>query len=457
MSKSKITFINTTVTGTNNSLMVGELRISTPAPGAIDIPHQAETIESNIIIQKGDDSTFKSLMNSSPVRPFSIKLYDQCGHLCNKWEATRHDNSSGNVCITSETKGLFSNIELAKGLVGQTYLVISSYSGFERCAMKSSKKFLSEKDFDDLVDKNTMSNVILFIATHIKTELDELGIDLTKYFKSVYSSPAQTLICYLVEFLAGKSVAGSRPSFQGMLNFGTGVEIAVARFRSVKDTSTIKCQIRRGGRIQINSENKNCAVKFFIVLKHSSPDGIKITEEFTESEFSVDNYTAQTLPGLEFGNFTTLFGGFNFLEQLNAKKDVTSMTEFIKSHSEEVIRYCFDSPLAVFETLDSNSELSHMIIEYGSTLRHQIYQLLITHASNAYTSVNKKPCKNVLFDDHEMRPNYSEPPQLYSTNVNNYVGPSRLSSVPYPTSIPYQSNGLEAQVSYGISSFSNDE
>jgi hypothetical protein len=431
MSKSKITFNNTTVTGTNNSLIVGELRILTPSPGAIDIPQQAESVDSNIIIQKGDDSTFKSLMNSSPARPYGIKLYDQCGHLVNKWDATRLDNSSGNVRITSETKALFSNIELAKGLTGQTYLVISSYSGFERCTMKSSKKFLAEKDFEALADKTTMLNIVLFISEHIKKDLEELGIDLTKYFKSVYSSSSQTLLSYFVEFIAGKSVAGSRPSFQGMLSFGPGVEIAVARFRGVRDTSNIECQIRRGGRIQINSENKNSAVKFFIVLKHTNSADIKVSEEFTESEFPVVNYTAETLPGLKAENFTSLFGGFSFLEQLNAKKDITTMSDFVKSHPADVVSYCFDSPLTVFETIDSDSELSQMIIEYGSTLRQQIYQLLITHASKAYSNVNKKVRKTVMFEENELRPNYSDNSHLYSTSVNNYSGPGRLSSVPY--------------------------
>jgi hypothetical protein len=431
MSKSKITFNNTTVIDTNNSLMVGELRISTPAPGAIDVPPQAQCVDSNIIIQKGDDNTFKTLLNASPVRPYGIKLYDQCGHLCNKWESNRHDNASGNVRITSETKALFSNIELPKDLTGQTYLVISSYSGFERCAMKTSKKFLAEKDFNALAE-NYMTDVILFISESIKKELDELGIDLTQFFKSVYSSPTHTLLPYFVEFIVGRSVAGSKPSFQGMLNFGPGVEIAVARFRNIKDTSSIECQIRRGGRIQINSENKNCAVKFFIVLKNSNSDQIKIIEENTHSEFPVVNYTAQTLPGLVSENFTTLFNGFNFLEQLNANKDIKNMSEFVKSHPVEVVSYCFDSPLTVFESIDSDSEFSQMIAEYGNTLGNQIYQLLISHSSKVKASsyVNKKTHKNVMFDEHEMYPNYSDSTQ-YSTRLHQYIPAERQSSVPY--------------------------
>ncbi len=432
MANSKITINNTTVTGVNNSLVVGELRISTPAPGAIDIPHQAESVESNIILQRGDDATFKSLMNSSPVRSFALKLYDQCGHLCNKWESSRHDNSSGNVRISSENKALFSNIEMPKGITGQTYLVISTYSGFERCVMWSSKKHLAEKDFEALSEKGTMSNVILFISEQINTELIKLGIDLASIFKAVYTSPASSLIPYFTEFIAGKSVAGSRPSFQGMLNFGPGVEIAVARFRNIKDTSSIECQIRRGGRIQINSENKVSAVKFFIVLKHSKPEDIKITEEFTESEFPIVPYTSETLPGLEAEHFTTLFNGFSFLELLNANKDVTTMNKFVDEHSSQVVSYIYNSPLTMFETFDSNSESSQMIIEYGCTLRQQIYQVLVTQASKSFSSVNKKVRKNVMFSEHELHANYSEPPNLYREAASDYtLNAGRLSSVPH--------------------------
>lgn len=445
MTKSQITFNNTTVIGTNNSLMVGELRILTEPPGAIDIRPVAPDGNSNIIIQKGDDTTLKQLIGSSPVRRYSMRLYDQCGHLCNKWDENRYDNSSGNVRITSETKALFSNIELPRDLNGHTYMIISTYSGFERCNMKSSKKYLAEQDFASIIEKSTMLNVVLFISQHIKDELGEIGIDLTKIFKSVYSSSVQTLLPYFVEFIAGKSVAGSRPSFQGMLHFGTKIEIAVARFRSVKDASGIECQIRRGGRIQINSENKNCAVKFFIILKKPESAEIKITEEITKTEFPVVKYTEQTLPGLESENFTTLFNGFVFLEQLNACRDVTTMTKFVKSCPDQVVSYYFDSPLTVFETLESDSDLTQMIAEYASTLRQQIYQVLSTHANKVFASVSKKARKNVMFNDHEMHPNYSEANRLYSTAVNNYEeGPTRLSS------IPFRGNELQPAVSCGV-------
>ena len=74
MSNSKITFTNTTVTGAHNSLLVGELKISTPAPGSIEVPQVAPSVESNIILQRGDDSNFKFILNKSPVRPFAVNL-----------------------------------------------------------------------------------------------------------------------------------------------------------------------------------------------------------------------------------------------------------------------------------------------------------------------------------------------------------------------------------------------
>lgn len=444
MNNSKITFNNITITGINNSLIVGELKISTPAPGAIDIPHQAETIDSNVILQKGDDNNFKNLFNLCPVRPFGIKLYDQCGHLCNKWESNRCDNSSGNVKITSDTKALFSNIEFPKGLSGQTYLVISSYSGFDRCVLKKSKIHLAQIDLDNLSQKSEVSDIILFIADTINSELISLGFDLSQIFKEVHTSPVFNLLNHFTEFIAGKSVAGSRPSFQGMLNFGNGVEIVVARFRSIAEISNIDCQIRRNGRIQINSTNKNCAVKFFIVLKHDSSESIKISEEFTDSKFEVVHYDSQNLPGFTPEHFVTLFEGFSFLEKLNENKDLTTVIEFIKENPVNVVSYIYKSPLYVFESIEADCESSQMIVEYANTLRQQIYNILVTNASKAYSSTNHKVRKNVMFNDSEMHPNYSEPHQLY-----NGISPCRMTSIA-STSLqqtPLYSHGIEYPMS----------
>ena len=107
------------------------------------------------------------------------------------------------------------------------------------------------------------------------------------------------------------------------------------------------------------------------------------------------------------------------------------MNSFVGSHPNEVVSYIYNSPLNVFETIDSDSEFAQMIIEYGSTLRQQIYQLLVTHASKSFSSVNKKTRKNVMFNENEMHPQYSEGPQLYSAAPNTYTAPGRLSSVPF--------------------------
>jgi len=221
-------------------------------------------VTSNVIFQRGDDATFKNLLKSSPVRAFGINLYDQCGHLCNKWEASRHDNCSGTVRINSDSKALLSNIEFPKSLSGQTYLVITTYSGFERCVMKSSKKYLVETDLQALVEKTNVSEMILFVAEHIRNELGELGIDLTKFFKEVYSSPCANLVAHFTEYIAGKSVAGSRPSFQGMINFRSSVEVVVARFKAVKDMTNIECQIRRGGHFKLIQSPKTQPLNFLL-------------------------------------------------------------------------------------------------------------------------------------------------------------------------------------------------
>jgi hypothetical protein len=92
-----------------------------------------------------------------------------------------------------------------------------------------------------------------------------------------------------------------------------------------------------------------------------------------------------------------------------------------------------------------------MIVEYASTLRQQIYNHLLTHASKVYSSTPHKVRKNVMFNDHELHPNYSEPQQQYDGLPNNFSGlnPCRMTSVPsapiqrYSCGVPFNPNDEE--------------
>ena len=427
MSNSTVILETTTITGTENTIIVGALLVNTYSLKVISIPPQInENI--NVIMQKGDDCIFKSLMNSSPVCPYNINLFDQYGDLCNKWNATRNNNSSGNVQITSETKALISSINLPCNKFPDTnYLVISSYDGLRNCALKESKKILVSSDLKMIPP--SMKSVILFIADHIKNELDELGFVISDYFSIVHAYPKQNLINTFVEFIVGKNVADSKPSFQGMLNFGSNVEIAAVRSLPVPDISKIKYHIRTGGRLQINTLEQSGAMKFLIVLKHSGTNEIDIVKENLETGFDIINNTVQVTPDLEIHNFKTLFDGIHFFENLNSIKEKNELMTFIKANSSNVALYLFDSPLNVFETINSESELSKNIIEHGRLLRKQINQLLINYASNDFLHKEIGTFKN--FNDNELYNMHEK--ELYNENYKapQYKRLERWSSVPF--------------------------
>ena len=128
MSNTELTINNIKYTYSNYSIIVGELSILTKPHVSITVPPEAEQVKSHVILQKNNDIKFKNLMAhcQCPVNPFSISVYDQRGFLCNTWESSRANNSSGNVRITTEDMELLSNIVIPTVPDGeQIYLVIS--------------------------------------------------------------------------------------------------------------------------------------------------------------------------------------------------------------------------------------------------------------------------------------------------------------------------------------------
>ena len=404
MSTSKITIDNITYTTPTNSILVGEISISTPSPDAIEIPGVAPNEDVNIILQKGDDIQFKTLTQTSPVRPFAVNIYDQYGQLCNKYEAGRTNNTSGTVKITSDIKVLLSNIDFPKVSSGQTYLVIRNYPGLESCILDESKNALVLRDLENLKAKVDTTQVVLVICSQIYKKINQVGIQLDNYFKKVYHYDGANIIHYFVEYLFGKSVAGSKPSFQGMLNFGENVNVVLSRFRSESNHALVETQVRRNGRIQINTENKQSSAKFFVMVSHKNPSDLVLTEEVTGSSFVLVPRTVENIPGITDEHFSAIMKGVNFLDKLNANKSASSLKKFVLENTVECIRYVCDSPLTVFNDLEVESDYSNMIAEYGSTLGIQIQQLVMT-ALNQNQSMKQRARRdrnNMMFNLPEM-------------------------------------------------------
>jgi hypothetical protein len=422
MSNSKLTLTNITFTDTdsNNSIIVGELSISTEAPGSINVPPTAVPVHSHVILQKNDDTLFKNLMVSSPVNPFPISMYDQRGFLCNKWDGARDNNNSGNVRITTENLGLFSNIVFPNVPDGeQTYLVINSYSGFESCYMQETKKTIIEKDIDMLVKKVDVSKIIIFIAEDINKQFIDIGVDLTSVFKSVHSFQTQKLINYFCEYIAGKNVCGSKPSFQGMLKFDTNADVSVGIFSRIEGEHLIDCQVRRNGRIQINTSNLTSSIRFFILLKHESNKNICITEETTGSSFPIVLYTSDKLVGLTETHLKTIITSFDYYNNLIKLIDFDKMIDVITTDPVITMLYIFKNPLNDIELIVTEDKYSQMIIEYSSSLRKQFI--------NFYNTTIARTNVNISHSDMCIR----HVAAIQSQPSKSDLYPIRHSSVPY--------------------------
>ena len=451
MSNTELTINNIKYTHSNYSIIVGELSILTKPHVSITVPPEAEQVKSHVILQKNDDILFKNLMAhcQCPVNPFSISVYDQRGFLCNTWESSRVDNSSGNVQITTKDMGLFSNIVFPPVHDGeQTYLVISSYPPFDSCNSNRTKKIIIKEDIELLKQKVDTTKIILFIARNIYFDFCDLGEDIGNVFSSqnIYNGSSNLfedgytvfkkvivaddnkLIDLFCEYIAGKNVCGSKPSFQGMLNFGPNTDVSVGIFSHVDDKNFIEYQVRRNGRIQINTDNLESSVNFFVLLNHvpligpyqghvsDSPvdtyENLRITEETTGLSFPIVSYTPDKLVGLNETHLQSIITSFQYYNYLNNEKSFDNIT----NNPENTMLYMFKNPLKFAELIDTDDKYSKMLVEYSSSLHKQIIDVFNTNIMQANSEVF--PCNISLT-------------RSYAVHTTHKPKLMRQSSIPY--------------------------
>ena len=394
MSSTTVTMHNNTIftnTRTKTSILVGNISIATPAPDAIVFPAVAPSDQTaNIILQKGTDNVLKTEMLNAPVHPNCINLYDQSGCLINRYKPDRITNETGALRITSEDKTLFCNIELPKcSSEEQNYLVISSYSGMNECAMPNRKRALIRRDIGEFNKIHKLSDLIVFINESIYTEIIGSGIkeelDFDNIFKELHIVKQLSLIKYVVEYLVGNSVAGSKPNFQGMLNFGPKTEVSVCRFNNLQLTH----QIRSGGRVQLNTNGKITNSTYLIIVTHSEELN-SITEDVTSSSFACVPFTSDMLCEITSAQLTTIIDAFTFVSNMVKQTTFEKMKEFILTNQTDCITYMFNTPLDALMTIDSDSCLINTIIDSVYQLHHQITTGLQTHYYSNISSSAKK-------------------------------------------------------------------
>jgi hypothetical protein len=427
MSNSTINFNNIAYTNGSDTIIVGDIEINTVDSHAIDIKPIGSQVPSHIILSKNDDIIFKTIIQSSPISNFDISIYDHHGHKSCYYKADRTNNLSGNVEIT-ESKNLLSNIDFPKIDDGQMYMVITHYEGIEQLYAFESKRELVNQDLELLKQKVNTHKIILFISDKINNVINTLGINLSDTFQKVISHESHKLINYMGEYLFGKKISGSKPSFQGMLKINSkdgnldDVNIGMVRFINYDSTIPgVTNTIRRNGRIQINTTFKTTRSRFFIRITHPINASLTVCEETTNTTFVLTPRTPENILDVTDEHFDIIIKSLNFLENLYITKDQDEklLIKFIKQNLCEAGKYLFDSPLVVFKEIESKSDISNMIIEYGCIIHNQIYQILFDNilSNNRNIKINNK---SMFFTERDFRPQNTTNHYLYNTN-NNFM------------------------------------
>ena len=406
MSLTKVDIISTINTSNTLSLVTGKLILTTSPSSTIDVLPVAPIGETaNIILQKGYDDIIKGIINSYPVRESTINVYDQSGFLTNKYLQDRRSNDSGELKITSDDKGLISEIKLPDSPDEQNYLILTSYSPLVKTFIPSSRKTIINEDIKRFRVRNDTSKIIVFITKEINDAISSCYNDDSCYtddnrtnhmeintytefkrgFKDYVVVPMINMAHYVAEYLLGNSIAGSKPGFQGMLMFDS-TEVIGCKFHS----PTLKYQPRSGGRIQFNTTDIKVESEFIIILKHVGgyiPS--KITEGVTATIFDITSAT--TLPDLSTDHINSIINGCNFLSQIRkVANDYAKFKEFLSTHKEEYVTYSIESPLYEFYCIESECNISTCVINYAIEINSQIISYFKGYDNMLATHYNTK-------------------------------------------------------------------
>ena len=377
--------VHTTPTHT---LLGGEITVNQPSPNSITCPPLCDYSNYYITLDRTVDKSFKEFFMKAPVLPKSFTIYDQAGFTNTKYNQLRLTNTSGTIENQIEPRVLLSDIVLPKIEDGQQFLIVTSYSGLTNTHLDEQKKFIVTTDIEMFNSKYDLSKVILFIVDTIHDEIIKY-YDLQKVFKQICVMTIQKLIPSFVEFIAGSIVSGSKPDFQTFINFGPNVTIVKEYFSPVKNQLGIN--IRTGNRIHVASTFTSSSSNFLLVLSHTSPDEINITESTNSTNFELitNQDTNVTINPLQMQTLIDAVIYLNDLEQIKSMEEVTS---YMYTNSHNLVTYLFDSPiLKMFKFDKSLVELDLMIYNYMQQIQSKIYDKLVRHHLIDYGSPPPPP------------------------------------------------------------------
>ena len=356
----------------SNTLLCGILSTEIVSSNSLtSLPEYNSENNISIVLDKNTFSDFKRYFNKAPTIQKLITLYDQNGFTIVKYPELREDNKPGTVEISTEPKVQLGDIIIPIATDSQTFLVLTSYHSLVGVIRKKTKEQIILQDMAILCSKYDLSKVILFITDSIYNDVNTY-CDLSKIFKKVNVEKNQEIIPSLVEYIAGATISGSKPEFQGLLNFGTNVEITKAYFSNIQNH--IDAKIRTNECIHFTSHFTNSSSYFIILLSHSTCNDINITESTTHTQYEIDVSPEKNTITDE--HMEIMINGLLFMEELQRIIDYDDFIKYSLLFSQKIVLYIYKSPLDIFKYNPSMSNIDDIINNYMYNLKEQICEKL---------------------------------------------------------------------------------
>jgi len=330
-------------------LVTANIEVTTTPRDGIPIKSTV-TNKSNVIVNAKQFKALKDALLLLPVTKYPIHLYDQLGNVVSRMEVNRKVNVGGTLGVNTEPQTLLSHMVMPKVDDGATnYLILQEYIPLNSVYSEEKQLELLTEDINKLKEKTpNLKDVVVVIGKKLHETFLKLYPTYTEFFQ-VVPVKDENVINYVAEHICGKVIAGSKPSFQGFLNFGSGTNV----IRCVSDNPSLVFTVRSGGRVQVNTDKELTTGKLVAVIENT---GITfpytINEEVSGASFTINadmSIKAETLPDIKLDYIISMLENFKFSTNIDLSIETDKINKFIMNptnHS-SVIKYLFTQPLKV--------------------------------------------------------------------------------------------------------------
>lgn len=377
-------------------LLTANVEVSTTPRDGIPIKSTV-TNKSNVIVNAKQFKALKEALAVLPVTKNPIHLYDQLGNVVSRMEVNRKANIGGTLGVNTEAQTLLSHMVIPKVDDGATnYLIVQEYIPLNSVYSEEKQLQLLMEDINKLKEKTPyLKDVVVVIGKKLHEIFLKLYPTYTEFFQ-VVPVKDENVINYVAEHICGKVIAGSKPSFQGFLNFGSGTNVV----RCVSDNPSLVYTVRSGGRVQVNTDKELTTGKLLAVIENNSGFTFPYTinEEVSGASFTIASemsIKADTFSDIKLDYIISMLENFKFSSNIEPSIENDKINKFIMNpiNHASLIKYLFTQHLKVtkeFVKLSDDAKLIVRTYEENFNLIKQVLSNKIydTHASNEYDGGN---------------------------------------------------------------------